>query len=222
MVTDTLTAWAARHPDTLRFFDELNRRGVRWGLFSGAHVQFLPNARPTNDNDLLTDCRGFDVIAGLSDVAVADKTIEPETLDKATIRYTTQEATIELDGTVVQVMRPVDMVCSNGATYNLAMTDLAASRRLACRVGDTVVYVAHPFDTVLAKGVLQRPDPKHDAADAAALAMHYDLLADPLYVVCRAREVGADQRVADFVAGHTGLALGLIAAAAAIRQPVPV
>lgn len=218
MVTDKLTAWAPRHPDTLRFFDKLNRRGVRWGLFSGAHVQFLPDARLTDDNDLLTDYHGFDVIAGLPDVLVAEKTIEIATLDDEVIRYTTSEATIELDGTVVQAMLPVDMECTSGATYRLAMTDLAASRRLAHRVGNTMVYAAHPFDTVLAKGVLQRPDPKHDAADAAALAMHYDLLADPLYVVCRAREVGADQRVADFVAGHTGLALGPIATASAGYQ----
>lgn len=218
MVADKLNSWVPRHPDTTRLFNTLNRQEVRWGLFSGGQVQFTPDARPTDDNDILTDELGFYIFANQPGVVVQKKSVHVLSADGETISYETYEATIELDGKTVQVMLPADMHCSNGGIYNLDMTPLAASRRLAQRVGETVIYSANPFDTVLAKAILQRPFPKQDIPDVMAFSRHYDLAADTAYAAARAEEVRADGRVLEFVALHTRIALGAVTAAASTRE----
>lgn len=214
MVSDKLTAWAHCHPETMHLLDTLNRREVRWGLFSGGHIQFLPDARPIDDHDILTDEAGFHAISSLPEVSVQAKDMRIACGDGETIQYSTYDASVILDGKTVQVMLPAEMRCSNGSAYRLSMTELAARRRLASLVGGTVLYCTNPLDTALAKAGLQRTAPKQDASDVRALAGYYDLAADRDYARERASQFGADQRVHTFLARHAGLVLPEPAAAA--------
>lgn len=218
MVRDKLTNWAQRHPDTLSFFDDLNHKQVLWGLFSGGQVQFLPHARAIDDHDVLTDEIGFYSIASLRGVNVQKKDVLIRSDDDNIVSYITYEASLELDGKIIQVMLPVDMYCSNGSVYSLSMTRLAASRRLSEEVNGVVVYAAHPFDTALAKAGLQRPNPKQDASDVRTLADHYDLVGDYPYAIARAQEFGADYRVDEFLSQHAGFVLGRLAVVGQVKQ----
>lgn len=219
MVEAQISSWARRYPNTLRFFDRLNAHGVRWGLFAGGQVQFLPGARNIDDHDILTDEAGFEGIASMPNVVVTSKkSVGFRASDGCMVEYATDEATIVLDDKMVQVMNPVDMKCGD-SKYRLSMTELASRHRLVRSVGGVVVYAANPVDTVFTKAILQRPAPKHDIPDIKALAAHYDLWENIDYAEVRAREIGVDPRMERVLVQHAGFPVGMLAVKNGCREP---
>lgn len=193
--------WAAAHPQTLHFFNDLNENGIPWSIFSGLSAHFL-YGRPTADTDLIIP-QGNDRLEQVANLLpgsnMVRKLVKIEASDGTTLEYVTDELTSMLDETEVQIMQPVTPITSGDLRYQVSLTPLAADHRRKYTVQGAEVYVAHPFDSLALKSILQRgtEQGKHDFTDSVVLARHCDPMSS--YPMLRAHEIGLDDRTASFM-----------------------
>lgn len=200
MQTHIIRAWCERRPELFNLFKNLNNAQVRWALFSGMAVRLLTNGRDSADIDLLVNGDDFELVCSLLPRATRRaKTVAISSTDGARITYEADEVCALVDGTEVQVMRsPNGMTCGKHV-YELELSTLAAANRLMCMVADEPIYLAHPFDTVATKAIMQRgaEQRKFDLADARALLSQ--CIDQSLYIKRRAAEMHLDARVFRFL-----------------------
>jgi hypothetical protein len=200
MQTHTIRAWCEQRPELFNFFKALNQAHVKWALFSGMAVRLLANGRDSTDIDLLVGGNDFDQVCELLPRAIrTTKAVMIKSADGARITYDADEVCAWVDDTEVQVMRsPNGMNCGEHV-YELELSDLAAANRLKYVVAGESIYLAHPFDTVATKAIMQRglEQRKFDLADARALLAQCASASS--YMARRAAEMHLDERVFRFL-----------------------
>jgi hypothetical protein len=205
---ETIEIWCKAHPALTDYFQELNDSGVRWAIFAGASVSLLTGNRAPTDIDIIVHDDDLEKVIALTPQATQKLPFEANmpTSGGETLHYRGDELEFEFDGTEVEVMARATTVVGD-SHYDVSFTDLAVQNRLAIVSPQTTIYIAHPFDTIAIKSLMQRgaEQNKFDLEDAKALIASYAL--PPDYVQARMKEIGLDARACGFLR-RAGLEVG--------------
>lgn len=163
----------------------LNKNGIRYGIFAGAHVFLLTSNREPTDVDILVADADF---GKLADIFKGNTVTKDKDGARSSLFYIDEDSALEF-------VARLDFT-NEGKVYPIRLTPLAWEHSLKFSVDGTEVILLNPVDTLLEKAILPRGEDvgKHDLEDIGALMNGWDV--DKKYLKKRVVEMGAEKQVA--------------------------
>ncbi len=166
--------WAGEHPKETKTIHALHVAGFGVAIACSTYHHIaaralgLPIRRNPDDIDMLLPNKNFGEAARWLGASVKHKLIQFDTQSGDQARCVAHEATVSVNGTVLQIMRPRSVFRVGNSTYNTAFSVEAVDARTVIETDHGFLPFCNAADAVGLYSTLQRSDSnKNDLQNTA-------------------------------------------------------